>query len=79
MMMQIRDTFLIQYSTGRWGFVGSLPRSLGEEVKATTSDVMGGRAYRNEAGEIVTTRFPTFETNIDALNHAASVGVKVRV
>jgi hypothetical protein len=70
---------LIQYSTKRWGFVGTLPIALATLVPADTSAAMGGRAFRDDSGALVMPKFPTFETNVDALNFAASRSVKVIV
>ena len=39
---------VIKFPSGRYGYVGSVPSSLGNEVKANRSDIMGGRAFRNE-------------------------------
>lgn len=57
---------IIQYPTGRWGFVGSLPPALGDMVPATTADIMGGRAYTGPTGETVTIKFPSFATKVEA-------------
>ena len=70
---------IIQYPTGRFGFVGTLPGILGDIVPATTADVMGGRAHEHpHTGEIVTIKFPSFETRDAAIAHATSRGVAVR-
>ena len=73
----IYQVSIIKFPTGRYGYVGSVPAKLGKEVKATKSDVMGGRAYKNAQGEIVTVKFPSFETENDARTFAASVGVEL--
>ena len=58
---------IIQYPSGRFGFVGSLPSCLG--VPATSfADAMAGR----------TVQFPSFDTRKDAIDHAAKFGVKVQ-
>ena len=58
---------VIQFPSGRYGFVGTLPSSLG--IPATSAaDAMSGRK----------TKFPSFETRQDAIDHAASQGVTVR-
>ncbi len=54
----------IKCPTGKFAYVGSIPVALAEIVEASTSDVMGGRAWTDEAtGKIVTTKFPVFDTN----------------
>ena len=61
-----------QFPSGRWGFVGTLPTVLASAVPASTADVMGGRACRGDAGEILTWKFPTFATEFEAREFAAS-------
>lgn len=60
---------IIQFPSGKYGYVGSIPLQLGSEIRATRSDIMGGRAFRNGKGEIVTIKFPSFETREDAQLH----------
>jgi hypothetical protein len=57
---------IIKFPSGRYGFVGSIPTGLGDEVPASKSAVMGSRAYRNNAGEIVELKFPTFDSEAQA-------------
>lgn len=76
-MFNITRTHLIQFPSGRWGYVGLLPLALGTELAATKSDVLGGRAYRNAAGELVAPKFPSFATAAEAIEFAASKGVEV--
>lgn len=61
---------IIQFPSGRYGFVGSIPAALGHEVPADKSAVMGGRAYRNAKGEIVELKFPTFASEQEARDFA---------
>jgi hypothetical protein len=69
-------THIINFPSGRWGFVGSLPLTLGELAEASTADVMGGRAWRDDAtGQLVAPRFPSFATEPEARAHAAARGV----
>jgi hypothetical protein len=63
---------IISFPSGRFGYVGTLPRVLGSEQPASGSDIMGGRAYRNAAGDTVVTKFPSFVTAADAVAHARS-------
>jgi hypothetical protein len=67
----------MQFPSGRWGFVGSLPITLGSERAPTTADVLGCRTYTNEAGETVAPHFPTFETEAQARAHAAACNVTI--
>ena len=64
-----------KYPTGRYGFVGTLPYALGNEVKPSSDDIRGGRAFTNPAGETVTMKFPVFYALRDALTHARNRGV----
>lgn len=70
---------VIDFPTGKFGFVGTLPAVLGTAVPATTADVMGGRAFTAPGGEIVTLKFPSFDSWEDAVKFAASKGVAVNV
>ena len=61
---------IIQYPTGRWGFVGTLPTSLGFVVEATTADIMAGRAETNPFdGKAYTVKFPSFASQGEAQAH----------
>lgn len=62
---------VIQFPSGRFGFVGSLPLDMATMVPANTSAVMGGRAIRNERGELVEPKWPTFDTSSAAVDFAA--------
>ncbi len=76
-MLRNLGTHLHHLPSGRWGFVGTLPTSLGKIVPATTADVLGLRAWRNEAGNLVTWRFPAFDSEEAARKFAADAGVKL--
>lgn len=67
---------IIQAPFGRFIFVGRVPASLGSEVPADRSAVMGGRAFRNARGAAVMIKFPSFETRDDAAAFAESKLVK---
>jgi len=68
---------VIQFPTGVYGYVGSIPIDLATEKPATRSDVMGGRAHENAQGEIVAWKFPVFETREAAVSFAEEKGYKV--
>jgi hypothetical protein len=68
-----------KFPSGKFGFVGSIPTALGTQVKANTAAVMGGRAFENEAGEIVEWKFPVFDTLEAAVAFAASKGFETKV
>jgi hypothetical protein len=67
---------IINTPSGRYTFVGSIPAHLVETVRATKADVMGGRAWRNEDGEVVTARVPTFSSYQEAMNYVAFMDKK---
>jgi len=66
-----------RFPSGRFGFVGTLPASLGDAVLATRNDVMAGRAFRGGDGRIMTIKFPTFKTERAALAFARARVVEV--
>ena len=68
-------TNIIQFPSGRFGFVGNLPAPLGDKVSATKEDVMAGRAWRDEDGTTVTIKFPSFTTREEAIEHMRSRGL----
>jgi len=63
--------------SARWHYVGRIPTVLGETVPATKADIMGGRAWREDDGGIVTTQFPVFETKQEAFDFARARGAEV--
>ena len=65
---------ILKNPRGSYGFVGDMPTELGETVPANNSDVMGGRACRDESGEVVTMRFPVFDSWEEAKQHAEDHG-----
>jgi len=69
--------YVIQNPAGTFSFVGSVPTDLLEKVPATRSDVMGLRAFRDEAGDLCAWKAPTFPTLGAALVFAESRGAKV--
>jgi hypothetical protein len=68
---------VIKYPTGKYGYVGTIPRALGKEVPASADDVMAGRWYTNAEGKTVTTKFPIFSTSAEAVTFAKGKGFKV--
>lgn len=65
---------IIQFPSGRYGFVGSIPTALGTEIPASRSAVLGCRAYRNIKGDAVELKFPTFTTEEEARQFAKAKG-----
>ena len=63
-----------QFPSKRWGYVGNVPRALGSTVPADTAAVLGCRAWRDESGALVMTKFPSFETCGEAVQHAQTCG-----
>jgi len=68
---------VIRHPSGRWGFVGTLPAALGYPAQPTTSDIMGGRVWHDAQGNAYTMKFPTFDSEMDARNHAEGKGVGI--
>ena len=66
---------VIQFPSGRFGYVGSIPTNLGKEVPATTNDILGCRTHKNKQGESVVWKFPVFDSAEQALDYAESRGV----
>lgn len=62
---------------GTFSYVGSIPKSLAQLVPASDSDVMGGRAFSDDVGNILTYKFPTFKTREAAINFAETHGFSV--
>jgi hypothetical protein len=77
--MQGFGLHVIKNPAGSFSFVGTIPRELGNEVPATTNDVLGCRAYRNEANKLVVTKFPVFPTRESAVLHAEKHGYEVEI
>lgn len=67
---------IIKTPRGNFTFVGSVPRELCDKREATTSDVMGGRAVR-ENGELVCYRPKVFNTELEARDFANYVNISV--
>ena len=68
---------VIKNPAGTYSYVGSIPRDLGKPAPANSSDVAGQRAYRDNDGNLMVTKFPTFETEADAIGYAESKGYTV--
>jgi hypothetical protein len=65
---------IIKFPSGKFGYVGSIPATLGKEVPASQAAVMGQRSFYNAAGDLVEIKFPVFETEADAKAFAAEKG-----
>lgn len=70
---------VIKFPSGKFGYVGSIPIDLATMVPATTSDVMGGRASRDETGKLVAPKFPAFDTESEAIEFALSKGFTAEI
>lgn len=68
---------VIKFPSGKFGFVGSIPTSLGEAVPATTADVMGCRTFRGDDGALLAWKFPTFPSEDAARDFAKAKGVNL--
>jgi len=68
---------VIQFPSGRFGYVGSIPVDCCRRLEADRSAILGGRAIR-EGDELVEYRTMTFDTEQEALDHAASCGYEAK-
>ena len=66
---------VIEFPSGRFGYVGSLPTCLAEPMPASTAAVLGCRAWRDSAGKLMEWKFPTFATLESAIAFANSKGL----
>lgn len=64
--------------SGRFGFVGAVPANLCHAVPADRSALLGGRAEKNERGEYIEWKTPSFATREDALTFAQERGAEVQ-
>lgn len=73
-MNAVVSVFVIQYPTGRFGYVGSVPKACCNRVVANKSAIMGGRYVREE--DDVCYEYPSmvFDSQKDAVDFASSVG-----
>lgn len=69
---------IIQYPSGRFGYVGSVPTALATLVPATMDDIRAGRAFTGEDGKTMTWKFPVFKTREAAVAFAQEHGFTVR-
>ena len=76
--MQRLGLHVINFPSGRWGFVGSIPTNLCEEIPANRSAILGCRTHKNAKGEACEWETPSFETKRDAVNFALSRGHAAR-
>jgi hypothetical protein len=66
---------IIQFPSGRFGYVGSIPTDLGEKVPADRAAILGCRSFRDpETGESMMWKFPSFDTLEEAIAHAKDRG-----
>jgi len=66
---------ILHFPSGRWGYVGSVPVSLATAIPASTSAVMGCRAWRDESGALMEWKFPTFDDCDSAVRFAQAKGL----
>lgn len=66
---------IIEFPSGRFGYVGSIPTDLCEKVPADRAAVLGQRAFKDpETGESMMWHDPSFETVEEAIAHAKDKG-----
>ena len=65
---------VIKFPSGRYGFVGSIPVTLGAEVPASEAAVMGCRSHWNaDRTELLEWKFPTFEARAFAADRGCTL------
>lgn len=69
---------VIQFPSGRFGYVGSVPASCCKRIQADRSAILGCRAIR-EGDELVEYRTMVFETQKEAISHAKSCGYEAKL
>jgi hypothetical protein len=66
---------IIEFPSGRFGYVGAIPTDLGEKVPADRAAILGCRSFRDpETDESMMWKFPSFETVEEAIAHAKDKG-----
>ena len=78
-MLGITDTNLslhiIEFPSGRFGFVGSIPTDICEQVPADRAAILGQRAFSDpETNDPMMWKAPSFETVEAAIAHAKGRG-----
>lgn len=66
---------IMDFPSGRWGYVGSIPTILCKKIKATSSALLGGRAWKEDDGKFYEWKVPTFETKEEAVSFAEENGI----
>ena len=75
MLTGINTCHLLKMPNGRWGFVGRIPAALCDTRDATQADVMAGRSYRGQAGELLSLYTRVHDTEAEARADAGRSGV----
>jgi hypothetical protein len=61
---------VVEFPSGRFGYVGSIPTILADIVPADTSAIMGQRWFKDKTGEAMMYKFPSFATKQEAIDFA---------
>ena len=69
---------VIKNPTGTYSYVGDIPYCLGKLVRASKSDIMGGRVVQKIDDVPFTIKFPVFETRQAAVDYARGNGCYVK-
>lgn len=77
-MLGITTCHVLETPAKTWSFVGRVPSALCHEREATRSDIMGGRAYKDEkTGKVLTLKTAVFKTEKEARDFAAAKDVEL--
>lgn len=68
---------VIQYPSGRWGYVGDIPTALCTEIPASTSAILGQRWHKNADGDLMEWKTPSFTGEAEAIAFAEKHGYSV--
>jgi hypothetical protein len=66
---------IIDFPSGRFGYVGAIPTGICKKVPADRAAILGQRAFRDpETGERMMWKAPSFATLKEAIAHAKECG-----
>jgi len=69
---------IMKNPAGTYSFVGSIPLVLAEIVQPTKADIMAGRYFTDQDGNVQGYKFPVFATEAEGREFAASKGQEVK-
>jgi hypothetical protein len=76
-MFGFTRAFVIPTPTGKYTYVGRVPIELTETKEPTKADIMAGRWYKTDDGRTMSYRILSFDTEAEAIEFAANLGIEV--